>query len=78
MLVLNEAPSPGWIAEVNGQPAELLGVNLVARGIALPAGAHQVSVRFEPPGLAAGIVISLVATGLLIPLLAAGLWSERR
>ena len=78
LLVLNEAPSAGWTAEVNGQPAEILKVNLIGRGVALPAGAHQISMRFGPPRLAAGVAVSLVATGLLVPLLAAGLWSDRR
>ncbi|MCY4112568.1 MAG: hypothetical protein OXG33_01340 [Chloroflexi bacterium] len=78
LLVLNHAPNPGWSAEVNGRPAEILTVNLVARGLALPAGAHEISMRFEPPGFAAGVVASLVATGLLAPLLALSVWRQRR
>ena len=77
VVVINEALSPGWIAAVDGQPAELLEINMVARGIALPAGVHQITMRFEPPGLAAGVIVSLAATGLLVPLLAVALWRER-
>ena len=78
LVILNEAPSPGWTAEVNGKPTNVLSVNLMARGVALPAGAHHIMMRFDPPGHAFGIVVSLVATGLLFPLLIAGLWSERQ
>ena len=78
LLVLNEAPYPGWTAEVNGRPAEILTVNLVSRGLALPAGAHQISMRFDPPGYSAGVVASLAATGLLVPLLAVSIWRQRR
>ena len=78
LLVLNHAPSPGWSAKVNGRPAEILTVNLVSRGLALPAGAHEISMRFEPPGFAAGVIASLVATGLLAPLLALSAWRQRR
>jgi hypothetical protein len=78
LLVLSEAPAPGWSAEVNGRPAEILTVNAVSRGLALPAGAHEISMRFEPPGFAAGVIASLVATGLLAPLLALSVWRQRR
>ena len=78
LLVLNHAPNPGWSAQVNGRPAEILTVNLVSRGLALPAGAHQITMRFEPPGFLLGVTASLVATGLLVPLLAAGVWRQRR
>ena len=78
LLVLNEAPYPGWTAEVNGRPAEILTVNLVSRGLALPAGAHDISMRFDPPGYSAGVIASLVATGLLVPLLAVSIWRQRR
>ncbi len=78
LLVLNEAPYPGWTAEVNGRPAEILTVNAVSRGLALPGGAHQISMRFEPPAFSAGVIVSLVATGLLVPLLALSIWRQRR
>ena len=78
LLVLNHAPNPGWSAEVNGRPAEIMTVNMVSRGLALPAGAHDISMRFEPRGFSAGVVVSLVATGLLAPLLALGVWRQRR
>jgi len=78
LLVLNHAPFPGWSAEVNGRPAEILTVNMVSRGLALPAGAHEITMRFEPPGFSLGVTASLVATGLLVPLLAVGVWRQRR
>lgn len=78
LLVLHHAPYPGWSAEVNGRAADILTVNLVSRGLALPAGSHQITMRFEPPGFAAGVMASLVATGLLAPLLAVGIWRQRR
>jgi uncharacterized membrane protein YfhO len=51
---------------VDGVSAPLLTVNTVMRGIALPPGAHAVALTFSPPGLLAGLALSLAgALGLL-------------
>lgn len=79
LLVLNEAMFPGWEATVDGRPTEMVTVNTLMRGVPIDrSGAHTVVMTYTPPGLAAGIVISLVALGALIVLAAAGIWVDRR
>jgi hypothetical protein len=78
LLVLSEAHSPGWRAQVDGRPTEVRRLNQRFLGCAVPAGAHQVIFRFEPPGLRAGVTLAwcgLLAL-LLLPALAYG--HERR
>ncbi len=78
LLVVNEAMAPGWTARVDGRPADLLTVNFMMRGVALQSGPHTVEMRYEPPGFRTGLLVTLVALGLVAALLAAGLWAERR
>lgn len=73
VLVVAEANYPGWQAFVEGTPTEHFSAG---RAIAIPLreGAHTYTLRFQPPGLAAGLLISLASV------VAAGfyLWDERR
>ena len=78
VLVVNEASYPGWSASVDGRSHELLTVNFMLRGLALDAGPHLIEMRYEPPGYAQGIAISLAAVVATVGLLGVGLWSERR
>lgn len=58
LLVLSEPWFPGWHATVDGKPAEILRVDYLLRGIALPSGAHTVELRFRPVSLLVGAGIS--------------------
>ncbi|HEX5746865.1 MAG TPA: YfhO family protein [Archangium sp.] len=69
VLVLNDLHSPGWSATVGGEPAPILGVNLVVRGVRVPAGTHEVVFRYEAPGLTAGMTLSALSLVLLTLLL---------
>ncbi|WNG56218.1 YfhO family protein [Archangium gephyra] len=69
VLVLNDLHSPGWSATMGGQPTPILGVNLVVRGVRVPAGTHEVVFRYEAPGLATGMTLSALSPGLLALLL---------
>ncbi|MBM3333806.1 hypothetical protein FJY63_04010, partial [Candidatus Sumerlaeota bacterium] len=74
MLCLAEVHYPGWRAELDGQPTELLRVNFLLRGVVIPAaGAHVVTLRFAPLSLAIGKVVSLVGVLVLV-----GLWIGSR
>lgn len=74
LLVLNDAVTPGWTAEVDGRPAEIVPANYLVRGVWVPAGAHRVTFRYRTPGLLEGWLV-LGAGGLGLALLA---WRERR
>jgi hypothetical protein len=69
LVVLNDTLAPGWSVRVDGRPAPAIRVNDVMRGVAVPAGSHEVEWRFRVPGLRAGAALSLAA---LLGLLALG------
>lgn len=62
----------GWKALVDGKEMPIVKVNYVLRGLALPAGKHNIEFRFEPPRLLMGKKLGLV--GLLITLAFLGLF----
>jgi hypothetical protein len=48
LLVLNDPWYPGWTVTVDDRPAELVRTNAIFRGVAVPAGRHEVVFRFAP------------------------------
>ena len=66
VLVTSEVYYPGWRAEVDGVPANILRANKVFRAVALDAGAHTVRFQFRPNSFLIGRWISLVSVGLLL------------
>lgn len=73
LLVVSEVYYPaGWKAFVNDQEAEIIQVNHLLRGVMVPAGGHNVSMRFDPESHTSGLRISMLAT-LLVYLGAFGL-----
>lgn len=71
-LVLTDTYYPGWLALVNGQPAEIEPANLLFRAVELPAGEHNLVFEFRPPTVWVGGGVS----GLSFLLLGAGLFSS--
>jgi hypothetical protein len=65
-LVLSDTYYPGWTAEVDGQPTTLLRGDLLFRVIPVPAGEHDVELRFEPTSVKLGLGISLVALAIVL------------
>lgn len=75
VLVFSLPNEEGWQLTVDGAPAQsqdALGLFLAVR---LEPGAHQVSLRYTPPGLRVGAAVSLVS---LLATLGLGLVSLRR
>jgi hypothetical protein len=61
MLVLSETAYPGWLAEVDGQRAELLTIAGILRGVELPQGRHTIVVFFRPWSVYLGLAVTLLA-----------------
>ena len=64
VVVVADSWYPGWQARVGDAPAPLLRVNGSFRGVAVPAGRHQVELRFAPASFRQGAVAS--GLGLLV------------
>jgi uncharacterized membrane protein YfhO len=47
--VTSETHYPGWRAYVDGRPQPIYYTNVAFRGFPVPAGKHQVVMRFEAP-----------------------------
>ncbi len=75
-LVLRDNFFPGWQAEVNGAPVEIVPADFAFRAVRLEAGEHTVAFRYRPAMLRVGAASSLCAA--LACLLAAGLAWRRR
>jgi len=60
-LVMRDSWGRGWSATVDGQEASVIRANGRHRAVAVPAGRHTVVLRYRPPGLRAGMLVSLVA-----------------
>ena len=64
-LMLTDTYYPGWTATVSDQPAEILPVNIMFRGVELPAGQHTIVFEFKPRSLQTGLWIGGVALLIL-------------
>ena len=59
LAVVSESYYPFWRAEVDWTPVEVLRVSCGLMGLELPAGTHEIVLRYQPPGnyaAAAGLV----------------------
>ncbi len=63
-LILTDAYYPGWKATLNGEPAPIYKADLMFRGVAVPAGQHEVEFTYEPASYRLGKIFSLA--GLLL------------
>ena len=70
LAVFSEIYYPdGWKAEVDGKPVDVVRADWTLRAAALPAGEHDVVMRFEPKSYAVGAGISRASSIALILLL---------
>jgi hypothetical protein len=68
LLIVGERFDPGWSARVDGAPANVLEADLSALGVRVPAGDHEVELRFFPRGLWAGLGLALATAATLLAL----------
>ena len=65
ILLLTIPYDKDWKVTVDGGKAEALEIGSMFMGLELPAGSHQIAMKYEPGGLKAGIILSLLCACLL-------------
>lgn len=65
-LVLSEMAYPGWKAWVDGYPVALYTTDALLRGVAVPAGASELVLRYQPASFRVGAALSLAGCAGLI------------
>jgi hypothetical protein len=60
-LVVRQSFARGWTALLDGRSIPTLRANGKHRAIPIPAGRHEALLRYEPPGLRAGLVVTALA-----------------
>lgn len=68
----------GWKAWIDGKEAPIVKVNYVLRGLAVPAGQHEIVFRFEPQAYSKGKKLTSVFSIILLALLAVSIFMEWR
>lgn len=63
LVVLHVPEARGWKALLDGRPTTIRRANLAAMGVLVPGGEHEVCWEYRPPGLIAGVVLTV--TGLV-------------
>ncbi len=66
LFVADEVYYPaGWHATLDDEPVPILRADHLLRAVPVPAGRHILSMRFDPPRHALGILVSRIATFLV-------------
>jgi uncharacterized membrane protein YfhO len=66
LLLLAMPFDRGWSATIDGVPVDLFRADYGLTALLAPAGAHVISLRYEPPGRRAGIMLSLLSIAVLL------------
>jgi hypothetical protein len=77
-LVVSENYYPGWKARADGKDALLVRTDYSLMGVVLPAGATRVELAFTSAAYERGKMLTLLALGLSVIAIAAGIVVERR
>jgi hypothetical protein len=65
VTILADSYAAGWRATLDGIPWPILRVNGLFRGIATPAGTHEIVFEYRPRAFAAGLAISLISLAFI-------------
>ncbi|MFV8354730.1 YfhO family protein [Flavobacterium sp. XS1P32] len=68
----------GWNAYIDGKSAAHIRADYVLRGLQIPAGKHNIEFKFEPQVIKTGGVITLISSILIVLVLVAGIYFERK
>ena len=68
----------GWKAYIDGKESPIVKVNYVLRGLAVPAGKHDIKFEFKPQGYYKGKSLTSIFSIVLLVILAIGIFMEWR
>ena len=71
-FVLSQMYDPNWTASVNGRPAQVAMIGGFLTGVRVPAGNHQITLRYQPKALVYGMWLTLISAVVLTLLLLFG------
>ena len=66
LLVIAEHYDPGWRAAIDGAPARAVQADLSALAVPVPAGRHEVALRYRPPWLFLSVLLAALTAGALL------------
>jgi hypothetical protein len=66
ILVLSENHYPGWRAYLDGRSVGVLRADYGLRGVAVPAGEHEVRFVYRPKSVLIGLLVSLLTAAALL------------
>jgi hypothetical protein len=78
LVVINEKYAQGWRATLDGKPTRILRANYIFRGVLVPAGLHEIELRYRPTKVLIGLALFATASLSLCALLIWGLIRRRR
>ncbi len=77
MLLIRTPHDPGWRAEIDGTPADVVPADYAVQAVAVPEGRHVVDLRYHDPSIGLGALLSAASIAALLGA-AAGLRLRRR
>lgn len=69
LLIIPGNYEQGWKASLDGKPVAIFEANVFSKGIFIPAGKHQVEIKYWPTSFLIGAILSLVAISIALVLL---------
>ena len=65
LVYASESYFIGWSARINGVPTTIMPANYAFRAVDVPAGRSRIEFSYWPPGLTAGLSVSVISAVLL-------------
>ena len=66
IVIFSEIYYPGWQATIDGKPAKIARADYILRAMTVPAGKHEIVMRFDPKSLHITESIAYGALGLIL------------
>jgi hypothetical protein len=77
-VVVGQAFYPGWNAQLDGHQTTIRPANILFQSVQVPAGTHDLTIRYEPSRFAFGALLSVLGIAGLLGLIALDRLSGRR